>query len=249
MNRAAGLAACGVLSAIAAGCGGSAPGAARFTFTEIFPHVRLDREAGVVEFDARVEWDFHHPEEPDTWLEQVICLPDTREHESLAVSAARPSHVHAALLAAGFEPGRPGSWRWDGDRIVPVHPEGERVEVYLVTIGADGREDIRLATDWIEHAPSGERLTERARRYGDGFVFAGSRIVDREGRRWYDADMTGELIGLMSFGGDLIAWSVMLSPDAQVQEPIYRVRPEAAAVVGTPVRVQIRRAGHFSPVR
>ena len=41
------------------------------------------------------------------WLEQVACAPATREHESLVVVNAKPSHIHAALLMAGFEPGTP----------------------------------------------------------------------------------------------------------------------------------------------
>ncbi len=197
------------------------PSPAGLTWIEVFPQVRVDCEAGVVEFDAEVVWEFHNPDEPDTWLEQTVCIPDTREHESLVMTRAKASHLHAALLLAGLTPGKPGGWTQEEDIQTAFNPEGDRVVVELLWVDAAGIERVDLATDWVEHVPTGRVLSDVIAENGQGYVFAGSRMVEREGRTWYDADMTGEVIGLMTFSGDLIAWSVPLSPEVRLQAPIF----------------------------
>ena len=43
------------------------------------------------------------------WLEQAVCTPETRTHESIFAILAEPSELHAALLVAGGLPGEPGA--------------------------------------------------------------------------------------------------------------------------------------------
>ena len=62
---------------------------------ELQPGLRVSRQRREVEFEAEICLD-------DGWLEQIICGPGTREHESIMVTRIPASSIHAALLAAGF---------------------------------------------------------------------------------------------------------------------------------------------------
>ena len=59
-------------------------------------------------------------------LELVACTKDSKEHESIVAIAARPMHVHAALLLLGAEPGNPAIMK-------PV--EGEETSWLKVSAG------------------------------------------------------------------------------------------------------------------
>jgi hypothetical protein len=174
---------------------------------------------------------------PRVYLEVIACTPDTKEHETLVVTRARPSHVHAALLAAGFTPGSPGSWEWTGEVMRSKPPTGDAVVVELVYADADGREVVRPASDFVVNAETGARLAET------GFRFAGSRMAVRSGREVYDADGTGTLVGLATFGAETVAWGEVFSPEASVQEPEWIADPARMPRVDTPVVVRLRAAG------
>ena len=73
---------------------------------EVFPGVRLDRDAGYVEFDGTVPIIADAGDGTVVFLELMVCIPDTKEHEALVMAPVKPSHVHAALLALGLEPER-----------------------------------------------------------------------------------------------------------------------------------------------
>lgn len=232
----------GVVAGCLAGCQSTRePG----NWTELFPHVRINRALGAVEFDAEVRWDFHNPDEPVTLLEQIICTPDSKEHESLAVTLALPSHVHAAMLIAGFEPGVPGHFVLGGDgRVRGMPPTGEPVQVALLVAGQEGRVRRVHPFEWIRFgSPEGPPLMDEARARGWSFVFGGSRIVHRQGRDWYDADMAGPFIGLCTFGSETISLSEALHHESAIQSPLFYVDPSEAARFETLIRVRIERAG------
>lgn len=240
--------------------------AGELNLREVFPHVRIDRDARVVEFDT-----FLSPAlAPDVnaplfFLELVCCTPDTREHETFVVCRARPSHIHAALLAIGLQPGHPGAWRMQGGELEPVDPTGDRVNVRMV-VGDEGAEEREIdPVDWIISADGVRRFDEamadlaaKEGRPAPGWVFAGSRLVagDRAMRptdpetspdrsspaEVYDADESGTVIGLTTFGSEVIAWSQTISPDASVQEPEWVADFSRLPPAETPVRVRIRPA-------
>ncbi|MBA1697416.1 hypothetical protein G9H16_25470, partial [Escherichia coli] len=58
-----------------------------------FPHVRVDREARTVEFDAAVPIDAQardsRGERTRVYLEIIACSFDSREHETLVVTSAK----------------------------------------------------------------------------------------------------------------------------------------------------------------
>ncbi|MCC6285150.1 MAG: hypothetical protein IT439_07610 [Phycisphaerales bacterium] len=213
------------------------------TWTELFPHVRVNPKLGAVEFDAEVRWDFHHPEEPDTLLEQIVCTPDSKEHESLAVTLAAPSHVHAAMLALGFTPGHPGGYvSGPGGMPVPVAPEGDAVDVRFVMGDPGHATELVHPFAWVRlGGPAGPSLLDAEGSRAWSFVFGGSRIVHRQGRDWYDADMAGEFIGLCTFGGETIGLSEVVHHDSSVQAPLFYVDSRRAPPFGTALRVRITR--------
>ncbi|TVQ60075.1 MAG: hypothetical protein EA379_09015 [Phycisphaerales bacterium] len=203
---------------------------------EVFPRVRVDVARRIVEVDGVVPIDVNDPDAPDVYLELIACSPDTREHESLVVTAARPSDVHAALLMIGLEPGRPGAWVWEDDGAAYTEPEGDDVLVEIRYEAPSGEEIVAPAWTWVRNVRTGEAFPDRP------WVFAGSRFVQRQGREWYDADGAGTLIGLCTFESETIAWPEVISPDSGVDEPVWIARNEVVPPFGTPATLILRPA-------
>lgn len=198
-----------------------------------FPHIRIDVGAKAVELDATVPIRLDDPRAPRVYLEQLVCIPDTKEHEVALVTEARPSHVHAALLAIGLEPGKPATWRQEGVKMIPVAPEGDAVRITLLYTSAAGDKVKAEPRTWIKNASTGEHWPE-----GD-WVFAGSITKERQGRDIYEADAGGTLIGLTSFGTEVVAWPQTISPDSQIEEPEWIADPATVPPMGTKVTVRL----------
>lgn len=204
------------------------------------PHVRVDRDSRIVEFDGFVPIDAHIADAPNLYLEVMVCTPDVRAHESLVASRASPTHIHAALLLIGLAPGRTGSWTWDGEATTRVAPEGPRVEVRFLWTDEQGNAHDDLACDWIVSRVTGARLTDCIPAGEPRWVFAGSRMVSRGGREWYAAEAEGTIVGLHTFTTETVAWRGVLSPSAEIEDPEWIADPERVPTLNTPVVVQIR---------
>lgn len=204
----------------------------------VFPHVRADVDAKVVEFDGRVPIVLTDADAPDVYLEVIVCTPDTKEHEALVVTPALPSHVHAALLLIGLEPGEPGSWTFVGEGLegewIAHDPTGDSVRVELIYTDEEGVEHAATPSAWVRHMVTHEPLPD------EPFTFAGSKMIDRGfGGELYDADGTGVLIGLATFGSETVAWPRTFSPDSATDEPVWVANPATTPPVDTPVRVRL----------
>lgn len=223
---------------------------------DLFPHVRINRDARLVEFDTELSPLLTpDPRAPYFFLESVACIPDTREHESLVVSKARPSHIHAALLAVGLQPGSPGGWKLVDNRLIPIDATGDTLVIsFRYSDPASGEPRQVDPLDWIVSI-NGDRPFRDAAPPGARWVFAGSRMIKAPRARIeaqanptdaaaevYDADGSGTLIGLTTFSSETIAWSTTISPDASTQEPEWIARMDALPPAGTPIRVRIRPA-------
>lgn len=206
---------------------------------DVFPYVRVNAAQGLVEFDATVCIDAHNPKTPRVYLEAVACIPDTKEHESLVVTKALPSHVHAALLLLSLQPGKPGTWDWEGTTITPVPPTGPKVSV-TAEWAQDGRVHQAPMTDWVINVRDNRSFTAAASE--DHFVFAGSQMLSKQSGKVYRADGEGCLVGLCTFGGETIAWTRLYSPDTSLEEPQWMADPAHTPPFGTPVVVRISRA-------
>ncbi len=182
---------------------------------------------GIVEFDAKIAIDCHHPATPDVYLEMLITAPDSREHESLLVAEVKPSSLHAALLAAGFEPGEP--LRTDPDAKKLIAPIGDQLQVQIISAE---NEPIQIES-WVMHVETSRPLTESDT--WNGLVFAGSRLDDQG----YAADLDGTLVALTPFSTEVIAPAWTTSPDAATEEPIWIADRDRVPKQGHPVRVRI----------
>lgn len=247
-------------AAIPAGATKNAP---KSGLHELFPGVYADLEAKIVEFDGVISPMLVKDEKaPSFFLESIVCSPDTREHESFVVSKVKPSHIHAALLATGLKPGSPGSWTFKDNKLTPVDPSGDRVTMMFVAADKDGRQTEHDPLDWIvrekdqklfrdlektvpvKNAPDEKDVPPPP---SPGWLFAGSKLRKRtdekgETKEVYDADGSGTIVGLTSFGSEVITWSRMISPDASVQAPEWVADFSKTLPANTKVRVRIKKA-------
>jgi hypothetical protein len=210
---------------------------------EVFPHVKADAKARIVQFDGIVPIDAHDKVTPLVFLEVVACTQDTKEHESLVMTQARPSHVHAALLLINLQPGTPGRWKVENGELVAIDPTGDPVDITISFRDATGRDVSLSPADMIVDTNTGARFDAGPAPKPAGWLFAGSQIVHRQGREWYDADGAGTLIGLTTFGSEAIAYGRVISPDAGVQEPQWIANKQNVPAAGTSVTVTIKPRG------
>lgn len=199
-----------------------------------FPHLIIDAEHRFIEFDGLVPIDAHDPDAPRVYLEQVVCGRDSKEHESLVVSDAKASHIHAALLLLGLEPGKPATFEADeserGWKSNP--PEGPQVEVEFRWVDDTGVEHTAHPSAWIIGL-KGEAFEKGP------WVFAGSRFVARGGEERYDADYAGTIVGLVTFGSEVLAWPKVLHNQAELEEPEWIAHKDHVPVRGTKVTVRL----------
>ena len=193
---------------------------------ELADGLRVDRMSRTVEIRAWVCLD-------RGWLEQVLCLPGTREHESLMVTNVTPSSIHAALLLVGIEPGQPGRWVERDGEIVLTPPQGDAVAVAVRSgTGASSTPVVRPVADWIADVATAESYPDTPWIFGGSFthddISSGSR---------YAADHSGSIIGLVTFGDEMLG-AVDVIPDAEaVHAPEWVVRHEVMPPMGTTVEV------------
>jgi hypothetical protein len=178
------------------------------------PGVKINTELWTVDVDSRLCL-------REGLLELIACTKDTKEHESIIVVDAKPSHIHTALLLLGARPGNPATQRVIDEakgRIVSIPPSGNPVDVFLVFKDDKGVEAQHHISDFItrsDHhedssAPSDPKEAENAKKFTtDPFLFAGSILLPAEnnGPRKYVCDDTGDVISISTFGNELLCMS------------------------------------------
>ncbi|MDX2146407.1 MAG: YdjY domain-containing protein [Planctomycetota bacterium] len=222
---------------------------------DAFPHVRVDLKRQLVEIHGEISVDAHNPETPKPYLEVMVCAAGTREHEALVVTRARASHVHAALLMIGLAPGKPGSWKPVRDagasRLERVQPTGDSVVVWMAPAPSPTQTLDFPSPAWSKLSqfvlvepkmtPLGgvEPSDPQSQR---GWVFAGSFERERPaGGITYQADLEGNIVGLTTFGDEVVAWREVHSHAADHETPAWLPDPARLPPAGTPVRVIISR--------
>lgn len=210
-----------------------------------FPHIRIDREARTIELDGVVPIDAHAKATTKVYLEVIACSPDTKEHEALVLTKAKASHLHAALLLLDLVPGRPGAFEWKGQQLTSTAPDGPALSITLHYTDAAGRPAAARPQDWVLVESTGKHLADADP--PGRFLFAGSKIDKTDTGERYRADLDGTLIGLTTFGSEAIAWSLVYSPQADVQEPDWLADRERVPPYNTPVTIRIRPADAPEP--
>jgi len=200
------------------------------TRTRIVEGLWIDRDQHYVEFRGWTCLDAG-------WLEQVACSPGTREHESLVVTDVAASKIHAALLLLGLKPGTPGSWKTEGDEVIAIEPHGPAVLVEVAWTDDRGNSRRCGISQWILD------IQERKHYPTDQWIFAGSiELEGEEARRaatTYLADRTGSIIGLVTFGDEVLAAEAVIPDEASVYEPEWVVSKRDVPNPGTPVLVRL----------
>ena len=186
---------CLTFSILYFGCSAKTLQSTNYSKQKIADGIWIDRLKGEVEIVG--EWAGQCD-----WLEQIVCFKGTRDHEVLVTTKVLPSIVHAALLAIGARSGNPGGWYWEEEMARPVFPSGQEVEVFIGTLG----KDLKPARYWVE------QLT-----LDDQFLFTGS--VEFKNR--YEADWSGSLIGLVTFGDETIGLSRVVSDSSEDATVIF----------------------------
>lgn len=226
------------------------------TLREVFPGVRVDVANKLVEIDGTIAIDAHRTSDKGqrlvVFLETLVCMKDSKEHESLVVTDAKASQAHAAMLLIGLTPGAPGSWKQEREdaatKWIGVPPTGSRVLVTIAPKNADGTIGPETdALDWVVDQRDGRTL--RQIEPDVAYVFAGSKMVQARRRmidpenqprpEVYAGDLEGTVVGLTSFGTEAIGVTAMYSPDTAKEEPRWIAR-ETMPDVNTKVVVRIR---------
>ena len=157
-------------------------------------------------------------------LEVFACIKNTKEHEAILSVDVKAAAVHAALLAAGANPGHPA--RWD-PKYTP--PAGTEIEITVVWKDADGKLHSARAQDWVYD-------TQKKAPMQYPWVFAGSGFfVDPDtGQRYYLAE-GGDFICLSNFPGAMLDIPIE-STDADASL-MFQANKERIPPRGTPVTV------------
>jgi hypothetical protein len=177
------------------------------------------------------------------WLEQVACLVGTREHESLLVVETKPSEVHAGLLLLGLEPGQPGRWRYEDGAVRSEVPSGPAIEL-LVRWRDDEGEHERPLVEWVRGADG--------RSFPAEWVFAGSVFAPhppswKEPGQYYVADITGSLVGLVTFGDETIAARAVIPDLIDIEAANWQAWTERMPPAGHPAILVLRVAAPIQP--
>jgi hypothetical protein len=203
----------------------------------------VSRSRKLIEVDAVVPIDAHDAQAPRVYLEVICCTPDSKEHETLVMTKVPASQLHAALLLIGLEPGKVGYVGWDGKQIRADRATGPKLNVTFRTRNERGEAIDHDPASWVINAKSGKTLREE---FADaGWVFAGAGFRTRKDpatgkpREFYDADVSGTVIGLHTFGTETIAFDRAMSPDANVQDPEWIANGKLVPKAKSPVTIVI----------
>jgi hypothetical protein len=197
----------------------------------------VDRSAGEVLVPAFVSIDAG-------WLEQIVCSRGTRDHEALLVVDVRPSQVHAAMMVLGLEPGAPGRWLFEevGDDLPPrvrrIPPTGGRVAVLIRHEDEDGSSVEHPISSWIMDGRDGAPFPDVPWVFGGSYFAVEEFEGDEEAV--YVADQSGSLIGLVTFGDEVLGLESIRSGDLSVDAAEWEVRSVAMPPLGASVELVLR---------
>ncbi len=191
------------------------------------------------------------------FLELVACTKQSKEHESIVFVAARPMHVHTALLLLGVKNGNPAIRQQIGKenpRWVDLPPRGDPINVFFVVQNADQRSVERPVSDFVvlskersktrnlnEKNGPGDKLAADSTPFPHTFVFAGSQLKEAgTGPRQYLAEKSGNVISIATFGDELLCL-----PEVQSHKNntlMWRIKPNQLPKIGTKILLRLRPA-------
>jgi hypothetical protein len=159
------------------------------------------------------------------YLEHLMCLKGTKEHEAILATDAVPQMIHAGLILTGAEPGHPV-------RFVPKFepPAGTAVAIDLEW-RQDGRTGRADARQWVRDEKTKTPLAI-------DWVFGGSQLYEDPAtkKRVYAAD-EGDLITVANFGNAIL--DLPIASSANDSDRVFVTNTEKIPPIGTEVFVRL----------
>lgn len=160
-------------------------------------------------------------------LEFFACRTRSKEHESIIALNIKPRLIHAALLVIGAKPGKPA--RFDP---VFVPPSGEEIDIRIRWKDESGNINDVAAQEFIREAKSKKPMQVP-------WVFTGGLFgTDPEGKKYYLADISGEVFGVSNFPGSVL--DVPFESLANNDDLYYEPDTGKIPPLGTPVTLILR---------
>jgi len=128
-------------------------------------------------------------------LEFLLVSWQTKTHESILHTHAKPSHLHAALLMLGLRPGKPARWSGEDESARFLPPAGAELAIDLLWKDRRGKARRSPAGAWLRGA-EGRKITQP-----DRWIFVGSQVLP-DGAYW--AELDGEVISVTNFASAVI---------------------------------------------
>jgi len=210
------------------------------------PGIVVDTEKGEVRLEGKVCL-------REGALELVVCSEGTREHESIVVVKARPSHVTFALALLSLEPGQPAHRTEAG---AFSSPAGETLEITarfftvseeekarvdkLVAEGAKP-EDIRVRKTLLKEVPAWKLLRLSGSEAEVARPIEWVYVGRPEKNMLVAADREGTVVCLSNFVEAVI--DVPFESTAVNADLLYEANPDVVPPVGTPVELVLRPTG------
>jgi hypothetical protein len=159
-------------------------------------------------------------------LEFFATYPD-RGYESVVVIYAKPSIIHAALLALGAKPGKPVQY---DPTFAP--PSGAEIEIGLAWKDKDGQLKKARAQEWIRDIKTKKQLDVN-------WVFAGSMFWEDKatGEKSYLADR-GDFISVLNLPTALL--DVPIQSASAIESRLFEGFTERLPPPGTPVTLILK---------
>ena len=155
-------------------------------------------------------------------LEFFACRTRSKEHESIVALNVKPRLIHAALLVIGAKPGKPA--RFDP---VFVPPSGEEIDIRIRWKDESGHVSDISAQEMVREAKTKKVMQVP-------WVFTGGLFgTDPEGKKYYLADISGEIFGVSNFPGSVL--DVPFESSANNDNLYYEPNTPKIPAVGTPV--------------
>lgn len=128
-------------------------------------------------------------------LEMLVCLKQTKEHESVLALEGQAYTIHTALVALGMTEGKAARWlppKTDNDEPKFEPAEGQKIDIFVHWRDTDGKLHREKAQHWIRHTIN--------RYYDEQFesLPADLKLIPDENLRWDDVNKTLFWYGPMS---------------------------------------------------
>jgi len=159
-------------------------------------------------------------------LEHLLCLTNSKEHESVLATDAPAVQIHAGLLLTGAEPGHPVKFR-------PTYqaPTGTPIQIDLEWV-EDGKTRKADARQWVKDLARGKPLAV-------DWVFAGSEFYSHpETKERLYAASEGDLITVANFTSAIL--DVPIPSSDSDNERVYVANTANLPKQGTFVTMYLR---------